>query len=89
MTDQTLANTVRALELLAASHTAHAAGQRTRALDLYDQAAAECGGDVVQALTGAMRIGEIPTPGTDDWDAYLAHQRNRLEATRDDVTDPT
>lgn len=78
MTDPILANTVRALDLLAESHTAHVAGERLRALAIYDQAVEECGADVVLALTGGMRIGEIPLPGTDDWDAYLAHQRDRL-----------
>lgn len=74
----TLANTIRALELLAESNTAWEAGDKERCDALIAQAHAECGPDTVSFIGGGMRIGEIPSPDSEHWHEYLQHQRDRL-----------
>jgi hypothetical protein len=73
-----LANTIRCLELFAASEQAHAAGDLQRCHDLIDQAIDECGADTVTLIRGGMTIGEIPKPDDEAWHEYLQHQRDRL-----------
>ena len=74
----TLANTIRALELLADSHTAWEAGETERCDALIAQANTECGADTVVLIQGGMRIGGIPSPDSEHWHEYLQHQRDRL-----------
>lgn len=74
----TLANTIRALELLADSHTAWEARDKERCDALIAQANEECGADTVVLIQGGMRIGEIPSPDSEHWHEYLQHQRDRL-----------
>ena len=80
----TLANTIRALELLAESNTAWETGDKERCDAIIAQAHAECGADTVVLIQGGMRIGEIPTPDSEHWHEYLQHQRDRLAAMTGD-----
>lgn len=82
----TLANTIRALELLAESNTAWQAHDKVRCDALITQANTECGADTVVLIQGGMRIGEIPSPDSEHWHKYLQHQRDRLaQMTGDDA----
>jgi hypothetical protein len=83
-----LFRTVRALELLAESHDAHAHGDVERCQQLVDQAVTECGDFTVQGIRGGMLIGEIPMPYDERWHRYLDHQRDRLAAELNAATEP-
>lgn len=84
---ETLANAIRCLELMEASHAAWEAGEKNRCDAVIDQAAEECGADVLAVIQGGMRIGEIPTPESEHWHEYLQHQRDRLAALEREEAD--
>lgn len=78
-------NNIAVMELLQRSHTAHADGDADLSQDLMDQANTVRPLTVL-ALIGAMRIGEVPYPGTPEWAEYLAGQQEalaELESTPD------
>jgi hypothetical protein len=79
--------TVRALELLGESHTAHERGDLA-ACDMFAaQARRDCGGDTVTLLLGGMQIGEIPRPGEDEWPHYLVQQIDALARNEEESPD--
>jgi hypothetical protein len=77
---------VRALVVLAESRALWEAGHIAESRVQMDLACTECGLSTVQAISGAIRIGEIPSPGTPEWDEHLAAQQDALAVAEAETT---
>ena len=75
---------VRCLELIDASHRAHARGLKRATRRLVDSAA-DAAPDTYAVVIGGIRIGAVPHPDRDpqDWAEYIDAQRDALAELED------